>query len=348
MGKKTLKSLFDCILLLFNMAVLVFAVLGFVAGDIDPNENYFFTFVALALPLTLLTAFILLIYYLWKKSPAFLIPLIAILFNYQYITSTIGTGGIFSHKESNSSIKLKVATYNIHGFNYCKDYIPVNDIAGFIEAEKIDVLCMQEYMPHSMYSEDEVKNAFSFLENSYIRESTLNEIGIAIYTKYKIMAGGKVYFPQSANGAVWVDIKLPDSSIVRIINVHMQTTGMNKGFRLGIVGTLMNINDNAKTRATQSRIIHNLINNTKYPVILAGDFNDTPSSYTYKTIKGKLKDSFKEKGIGLSGTYKHKFSFLRIDFIMHSKEFRCINYHSPSHEWSDHNPVVAKFEYLKP
>ncbi|MFR7603167.1 MAG: endonuclease/exonuclease/phosphatase family protein [Alistipes shahii] len=38
--------------------------------------------------------------------------------------------------------------------------------------------------------------------------------------------------------------------------------------------------------AQQVREIRAVIDSTHYPVILAGDFNDTPSSYTYRRLTG--------------------------------------------------------------
>ena len=38
------------------------------------------------------------------------------------------------------------------------------------------------------------------------------------------------------------------------------------------------------------------------PVILCGDFNDTPASYTYRTVKGDLTDGFRDCGSGFGYT----------------------------------------------
>ena len=112
---------------------------------------------------------------------------------------------------------------------------------------------------------------------------------------------------------------------------------------LGILGSAMNLSDNAMIRARQVQLVRNLIDTTKYPVILAGDFNDLPSTYTFRTLKGKLRDNFIYGGLGTAGTYKGKLSFLRIDYILSSSSINCIKYYSDSKEWSDHNPVIAEF-----
>jgi endonuclease/exonuclease/phosphatase family metal-dependent hydrolase len=71
---------------------------------------------------------------------------------------------------------------------------------------------------------------------------------------------------------------------------------------------------------------------------VCGDFNDTPISYTYSTIKEKLADAFKESGIGIGNSYVGIPS-LRIDYILHDKKFNSYNYKKNKYELSDHFPI---------
>lgn len=52
------------------------------------------------------------------------------------------------------------------------------------------------------------------------------------------------------------------------------------------------------------REIRAVIDSTHYPVIVAGDFNDTPSSYTYRRLKGDMTDGFRAVGNGFGGTFR--------------------------------------------
>ena len=62
-----------------------------------------------------------------------------------------------------------------------------------------------------------------------------------------------------------------------------------------------------------------------YPIIVCGDFNDTPLSFTYKKIKSNLIDSFTISGSGIGDSYV-KIPMLRIDYIMHDNKFKSYNY----------------------
>ena len=54
-----------------------------------------------------------------------------------------------------------------------------------------------------------------------------------------------------------------------------------------------------------------------YPVIVAGDFNDTPVSYAYRKIRKGLNDSFVNSGYGAGFTYKGNYPPNRIDYILY-------------------------------
>lgn len=94
-------------------------------------------------------------------------------------------------------------------------------------------------------------------------------------------------------------------------------------------------------RATQSDIIAAHIESCKYKIILCGDFNDTPASYVYHTVRGNLKDAFIESGSGFEQTYAGKFPRFRIDYILHSPDFESKNYHHLSETLTDHYPIMT-------
>jgi endonuclease/exonuclease/phosphatase family metal-dependent hydrolase len=79
-----------------------------------------------------------------------------------------------------------------------------------------------------------------------------------------------------------------------------------------------------------------------YPVIVCGDFNDSPVSYTYQKISANLKDAFLESGTGLGSTYSGRFPSYRIDYILHNPQLSCYQYANPKMGLSDHQPVICK------
>jgi endonuclease/exonuclease/phosphatase family metal-dependent hydrolase len=89
------------------------------------------------------------------------------------------------------------------------------------------------------------------------------------------------------------------------------------------------------------------IESSPYPVIICGDFNDPPSSYTYNRISSRLKDAFVEAGSGLGNTYNGIIPLLRIDYILHSPQLNSGQFRVIEENFSDHFPITCQLE-IKP
>lgn len=151
------------------------------------------------------------------------------------------------------------------------------------------------------------------------------------------------------------------SQKIILINTHFQTTGIsatnnevvlteraggdiNKTDRARMAVSRMS--DSYKMRTQQIESICGLIKNAAWPVILCGDFNDTPLSYVYNRSATLLTDGFKEGGSGYMYTHKYFKKLLRIDYIFHSAGLRSVRYFSPDKPFSDHNPVISELERI--
>ena len=146
----------------------------------------------------------------------------------------------------------------------------------------------------------------------------------------------------------------------RVFNNHLQTTEVSQNKRRlerelaknELTGReeavarqlLEGLNENFRKRAAQAKTLEQLIRTTPYPILVCGDFNSLPSSYTYSTVKGdNLQDGFQTCGHGYMYTFRYFKRLLRIDYIFHSKEFKGVDYYSPDLDLcSDHNPVVME------
>ena len=94
-------------------------------------------------------------------------------------------------------------------------------------------------------------------------------------------------------------------------------------------------------RSLQAQVVKDHISSSKYPVIVAGDFNDTPVSYTYRKIRKGLNDSFVNSGYGAGFTYKGNYPPNRIDYILYSDALINNHFDILRVKYSDHYPIVA-------
>ena len=85
------------------------------------------------------------------------------------------------------------------------------------------------------------------------------------------------------------------------------------------------------------------MNTSPYPIILCGDFNDTPTSFTYKQLSKDLNDSFTNSGRGLGSTYNGKIPALKIDYILYSPNLNQVDFETNEVKLSDHYPIKSSF-----
>jgi endonuclease/exonuclease/phosphatase (EEP) superfamily protein YafD len=164
---------------------------------------------------------------------------------------------------------------------------------------------------------------------------------------------GEIRFKNSGNMIIYTDM-LIEKDTVRVYNCHLQSYQL-KPAEINRIDSLNFENNNEskaklralahkfKTaiikRAEQAATLREHLNQCKYPVIVCGDFNDTPVSFTYRTVKGDLKDSFIESGKGTANTYNGKLPSFRIDYILFSPKFTSYNFAVSTLNHSDHYPI---------
>ena len=327
---------------------MITSILGSFAGNVNPKTNMFMTGLGLALPAMLIINIIILIYWIIRKKWWCMLPVIALFANYNYISAVVQ----FSGGAESEGKTLKIMTLNTRSFIDDNQDDSADNIKSYMEDENINIVCFQEYREHVSGRPEKISN---FLKNMFPHQAISGSM--AIFSKYPITKKDYLTFRESNNSAQWVDIETEQKQSIRIINVHMQTTGVNSALRhaskMENNGIPIDNSQRAEIvanrmeyeyyrRAEQADIISDIIKQTKTPVILCGDFNDTPASYTYKRLKGGLNDGFKTAGKGYMYTYRGAKKLMRIDYILHSKSLKGVNYYSNSKNWSDHNPVVME------
>jgi endonuclease/exonuclease/phosphatase family metal-dependent hydrolase len=106
-------------------------------------------------------------------------------------------------------------------------------------------------------------------------------------------------------------------------------------------GIIFKMRDAYIRRSRQANIVADFIRTSPHPVIVCGDFNDTPASYTYFTVKGNLQDAFLKKGSGIGRTFSGISPTLRIDYIFADKAFAVKGFRTIHSGLSDHYPVIT-------
>lgn len=254
-------------------------------------------------------------------------------------------------------------TYNVHlfdWFNRDNPQLKRDKIIKLIAENSPDVLCIQEFFhnPKKKFNTlDSIRlqNNFDyFYFDTYNENNNKKGFGMIILSRFPIVNKGKFEFEHSrGNSALYVDV-LKGNDTIRIYNVHLESNRFHQeDFEVFYVSEQENLkNKNWKTvikglrtsaqlRAKQADEVLLHIKQCHYPVIVCGDFNDTPTSYAVNCISRHLKDAFLQKGIGIGQTYNGLAPSFRIDYIMHSDSFETTDFETHPEEYSDHHPVTA-------
>lgn len=211
-----------------------------------------------------------------------------------------------------------------------------------------DIICFQETPGINK------KNVQDHLNLSYQHLMTYKGVQTSIYSKYPIVNKGGRIFENSSNSFTWADIKIKETTI-RVYSIHLQSNKVsedadkviekgdikNKKTWLDIRSVLAKIKRGTQQRIDQAQVIIEHMEKSPYPIILCGDFNDSPLSYTYHIIAKKLKDTFQEKGSGFGTTYAGNIPALRIDYILVDRKLKTLDCSIIREEYSDHYPVIS-------
>lgn len=341
-------------------------LLSYLSVYISPEKIWLFAFFGLAYPYLLISNVLFAAFWIYKKKKMFILSLLAVLLGWNYLGSYIQIPLKKSEENTyNTEHKFNILSFNVRLFDlyqWNENDNTAKEIFTFINQNDFDLICFQEFFTKNRgeITEQKILKNLSEKYNTHIYytiENKNHNYGIATFSKYPIVNRGVINFKNSSNSTIYTDVVIRKDTI-RIFNNHLQSIRFNKNNYTFITNSKalkederlreikdisFRLRDAFIKRAIQADIISKHIQNSPYPVIVCGDFNDVPVSYTYKTMKKNLNDSFTESGSGIGTTYKGKFPSFRIDFILHSKKIRCLDFEIHNMHLSDHYPVSSEF-----
>jgi len=360
-------KLLKTILLLLNILAVVALEFALLAGHTMPSSTAFLAVFGLFYPLILFINLFFILLWLLFRSYWAVLSLIFILIGIQNLENNFSLH--LSENEANNENTIKVLSYNVQNFGFeISDSAAAKvkqNIIFFAANENPDIICFQEFKSRDKSLYEPLKTLKNELNaESYYFESYFNPryneylTGLAIFSKYDAVDKGKLKFEGSRTFGIYTDLVI-NTDTVRVYNIHFASIQLKQediGFvvnpdiqdeetaKLHLLKIYNKLSAAFRLREKQVSFFVNQISASPYPVILCGDFNDPPSSFTYHEVTDFLEDTFVEKGRGMSWTYAGKIPFLRIDYIMKSTDFTTEGYQLEKVNFSDHFPVTAILE----
>lgn len=358
-------------LILINIFVVCWLGLCFAAANVDPVKIKYLSAFSLTTPFALAANLIMAGIWLFSyKKWRVLISLIPLILCWKMVPAIFGIHYFKKNDWQATANSFKIMTWNVHAmgiFNHPNEKKHARGIMDLIHKESPDILCLPEYsVPTNLAVPDHTKKIMS--ENGYTTYRFNMEngygphiwIGSAVFSRFPLV-DYEVYTLNPYISLLQCDFRLPHSEIIRVCILHLQSFGLTDADKAIIEEVKKNkvqkiktsrsfawkFNEAYRERAMEAKLAIEIIKDSPYPLIICGDFNDLPFSYTYALFDKTYTDAFTLMGRGFGRTYNQIIPTLRIDHIFFNEgSLRLKAFKSPFSPFSDHSPVIAHFEYL--
>jgi endonuclease/exonuclease/phosphatase family metal-dependent hydrolase len=277
------------------------------------------------------------------------------------------------HPAEVSLLSANVRIFNVYAQFRDPDFASSKGFIRWLAASPADVLCLQEFYNEPRRSKEtggvfqsEQRLGKDGGRHAFVSTSLTNaigaEFGMAIFSRFPIVRRGTIAFGHlSQNHAMWADLARPAArtggrpDTIRVFNVHLQSmamaesdiaaaTGSRAGLRAKAPNLLRRFRTGAEARGNQIDTVAGRVARSPYPVLLAGDLNDLPYSYTYDQLADHLQNAWATAGLGIGATYNGRLPFLRIDQQFASRQWQVLGCRVHKEiKWSDHFPVEGLY-----
>lgn len=345
MLKKT--GFFGNTVFLLNSIVAFLLILFIVLQYIPPKSFPTLSLLTLTISPLLVANIVFAAYWLVRRKRKALLSSSVLVLSFFMFNSFFEFSSENNAKASENS--LNILSYNVRLFNNYQKFPTKNVstiISKLIAKEEPDVIFIQEFYRDSTIHFSGYPYQYIHFRKSKNKKGVLKEnaLGHAILSKYPLINTGAFDFKNTYNNTIYADLVKGEDTI-RLYNLHLRSMGVLPSVAFLQEGDKDILRKRmANSFVEQQDQVEKILahkQQSKYPVLLGGDFNNTSFSYIYDQISEEMKDAFVEKGTGIGTTYLFDFYPMRIDFIFTSEEFEVLRYASIKETFSDHFPVSA-------
>jgi endonuclease/exonuclease/phosphatase family metal-dependent hydrolase len=356
------KNWLKTLLLIIYIGIVFIYLLTCLVPFLDPATFWFIAILGMGFPVLLIILLVCLVVCALLRSRWSFLASAALLISWQQISVAFAFRTSKEFDFTKQENNLRVLTWNVSSWTedlHIDDKVEKTGLRNLmmdaVQMQNADVLCFQEYFdsfaPELFPANIPVlqKMGFNYYHFTPIMKIVNEKLqgGLCIFSKYPFVdtSFSKFQSTRNSEGISIADIQF-SGKIIRIINTHLESPRLAKQEYnpLGEIEESRSVAGKIKRayslRSSQAEALRNCIDTSSYPVIVCGDFNDVPNSYSYFKIKGGLQDAFLKKGSGVGKTFQFISPTLRIDFMLADKRFKVDQFAKPDYRYSDHYPQV--------
>jgi endonuclease/exonuclease/phosphatase family metal-dependent hydrolase len=345
------KTLFKKITDIINALAIIGLLLAYLSPLIDPIDFWPISFFGLTYKFWLALNLFLLLLWLVSKRKRWIYNGLILLIGYPFIARNIQINDV--KKEASD---IKVCSFNTNVQQVYNNGNTTDQINQQLTKGDYDVVILIEWLNKKGKISSSLYPHQQFVKLN--AKHNPHDYGILVASKYKIVNWEKIKYNHLSNNlSAYFDIDV-NGDVVRFVGTHLQSNYLSskdyhrmmnvetdEDYRKYAWDIISKIKKATFLRSSQTKNVVEVVDKSPYPVVIVGDFNDTPQSYTYQQLKEGRKDAFIEKGNGWGATYLKPIPLLRIDYILYDKELTCTQYSSSSGIKSDHKLLEASFKF---
>ena len=341
-----------------NCATIALMLLTGYSDRLHPADHPLLSTLGMAFPIFLLINLGFLVFWLLFKWTRAWVPVVGMVLAYVPIRIYLPV----HTPEDVPEGAVKVISYNVcaYGGNY-KYEEGFEKIRDYLKEEAPDIVCLQEDNdPTRSYILSDYKKLFAYNDTITLCNTVQSLNTIGIHTRYPIIRRERIAYEttvSNGSGAWWLQV---GNDTLIVINNHFESCHLNKEDRERYQHILKGemtrdsiraesqllwvklAEANAKRSHQIDRVCQYVKEHPGYPVIVCGDFNDNPLSYSCYAMRQLLTDSYVACGRGIGLSYNQKGFFFRIDHLFCSRDVQPVNCMIDGKmDGSDHYPLVC-------
>ena len=343
-----------------NVATVVVMLLVGFSDRIHPADHPLVSTLGMAFPILLVINMAFLLFWLIFKWTRAWIPVVGYVFAYVPISIYMPINASTTHPDD----ALKLVSYNVCSFGgnykYEQGFEKVRD---YLIDEKADIVCLQEdndsWRRYCFKQFEE--RGLAYNDTIVLCHDAMRFNCLGIHTRFPIIRRERIDYPTASNNgsaAWWLQV---DGDTLIVVNNHFESCHLNQEdraqYRQLLKGEIARDSVRAESqllmvklaeanakRSEQIETVCDYVDQYlgRYPVIVCGDFNDNPISFSRHMMAKRLRDCFVETGRGIGLSYNQKAFSFRIDHIFCSSDitpYEC--FVDSKMDASDHYPMVC-------
>lgn len=357
-----ISPLFRTVMRIVSIIVWLLTVAAAFGGRIDPT---FFTIPALltlALPYLAILSGLLIIFWALSQRIVFtILGIIAIAVSLQPLSQAFPLHTARSPRPGQQTFKI-IAWNVLHTQDISQPESPRNRAVEYMINSGADIICLAEL---TSFSPSEIINAPQPMLDSlfaiYPYHAGETSSDIKILSKYPVQSNNHSGF--SGRGFEFFKVKMPAHEL-NVAMVHLTSYELTEEERKvvtdarSINGAKESVKELKTTiyhkmrnafqqRAESAKLLRDAIERTPGPLIVCGDFNDVPASWTYNiVVADDMRDAYAETNFGPTWTYNQHLFLFHIDQMLYRGPLEALSLNVGKIKTSDHYPLIGTFAFL--